>query len=116
VNYPWAGLLRGLLLPQQEALAALTSLMARDAVLELVLTYDADHDSAALDGASLPSLSEVYIQSVLAPAYRAAGLTFNNVQRLSRDEALAIPSTWGRRLMHGRARDVFLIRAALHAA
>jgi 16S rRNA (adenine(1408)-N(1))-methyltransferase len=116
VNYPWAGLLRGILLPQQEALAGLTSLMARDAVLELVLTYDADHDSAALEGAALPSLSEAYVESALAPAYGSAGLTFDEVRRLSLDEALAIPSTWGRRLLHGRARDVFLIRAARHAA
>ena len=116
VNYPWAGLLRGILLPQREALAALTSLMDRDAALELVLTYDAEHDSAALDGASLPSLSETYIESTLAPVYRAAGLTFEEVRPLSRVEAVAIPSSWGRRLLHGRARDVFLIRAALDDA
>ena len=116
VNYPWAGLLRGILRPQQEALAALKGLMVRDASLELVLTYDAEHDSAALEGASLPSLSEAYIESVLTPAYRAAGPTFDEVRHLSREEALAIPSTWGRRLLHGRARDVFLIRAALDAS
>jgi len=116
VNYPWAGLLRAILLPQQEALAALTSLMAQDAALELVLTFDADHDSAALEGASLPSLSEAYVESVLAPAYGTAGLSFDEVRRLSREEALAVPSTWGRRLLHGRARDVFFIRATLDAS
>jgi 16S rRNA (adenine(1408)-N(1))-methyltransferase len=111
VNYPWSGLLRGLLLPQSAALSGLRGLMADGGALELVFTYDASHDSAALDGASLPSLDERYIEETLRPAYRDAGLEIAQVQRLSREEALAIPATWGRRLLHGRERDVYFVRA-----
>jgi 16S rRNA (adenine(1408)-N(1))-methyltransferase len=110
VNFPWSGLLRGLLLPQASALVALQGLMAEGAVLELALTYDATHDSAALDGAPLPSLDERYIEETLRPAYLGAGLAIASVRRLSREEALEIPATWGRRLLHGRERDVFFLR------
>src|SRR5438094_18470 len=45
----------------------------------------------------------------LEPAYAVSGLRINEAQELSTDEALAIPSTWGRRLLHARLRRVFSI-------
>lgn len=111
VNFPWGGLLRGLLKPESEALAAMASLARPGASFEILLCYDPVHDSAALEGATLPGLNEAYIDSVLAPAYANAGLLIKTRVRLAREEALAIPSTWGRRLLHGRPRQVFLLHA-----
>jgi 16S rRNA (adenine(1408)-N(1))-methyltransferase len=111
VNFPWAGLLRGLLRPEPSALAALRSLLMPEGRVELITCYDAAHDSGVLQGEDLPTLDAAYIDSILRPAYAAAGLPIADARRLSRDEALAIPSTWGRRLLHGRVRAVFLIEA-----
>jgi len=117
VNFPWSGLLRGLILPEAAVLEAIASLAAPAASFEVVLCYDPVHDAALLDDDDLPVLDYAYIDSVLLPAYAAAGLQVTSRSRLSRDEALAIPSTWGRRLLHGRPRDVFLIRGlAFHRA
>ena len=110
VNFPWAGLLRGILLPDPNALAALKSLMAPAAELEIVLSYDPEHDRAATGGEALPPLDETYIRGTLKAAYSNSGLEVTKVRRLDREEALAIPATWGRRLLHGRLRDVFFIR------
>ena len=111
VNFPWAGLLRGILTADVSSTAALAGLMAPGAFLEIVLSYDPQHDRAATEGEALPPLSETFIRETLAKAYRGAGIEFTEARLLSMDEALAIPSTWGRRLLHGRPRDVFFIRA-----
>ena len=110
VNFPWAGLLRGLLRPEAPILEALTSLATRAGRIQIVTGYDAEHDRAALQGEDLPTLDAAYVESVLRPAYGRAGITVERVQALSHDETLAIASTWGRRLAHGRPqRAVFLI-------
>ena len=113
VNFPWTGLLRGIICPEPTVLEALASLGAPGCRFEIVLTYDPAHDKAALEGEDLPPLDYAYIDSTLLPAYAAAGLQVTGRRRLTQDEALAIPSTWGRRLLHGRPREVFHIRGII---
>ena len=111
VNFPWSALLRGVIRPERELLTALGRLLRPRGRLEIVLCYDAEQDKAALGGEALPPLGEAYIEEVLRPAYEEAALTIVESGRLDREAALAIPSTWGRRLLHGRPRDVFRIAA-----
>jgi len=115
VNLPWGGLLRGLLRPEPMVLRALAGLTTADGRFEVVLSYDPGHDNAVLGGDALPPLDERYVADVLVPGYGAAGLAVETWRQLSRDEALAIPSTWGRRLLHGRPRDVFLLEGSFVA-
>ncbi len=107
VNFPWGGLLRGLLIPEPAVLAAVAGLAKPGGRFEMVLTFDAAHDAGVFGGLEPPSLDEEYIREVLAPAYAAAGLEVEDVREIMREEALALPSTWGRRLLHGRVRRVF---------
>jgi hypothetical protein len=76
------------------------------AVFDIVLTYDPAHDhGAGLDDAMHgPDIASL---EALAEPYAAAGLRIEECREVARDEALAIPSTWGRRLLHGRDRRVF---------
>src|SRR3990172_1299948 len=113
VNFPWGGLLRGLLQPETAVLRALASLAKPGGRFQLVLPYDPQPDSGAFTGEPLPVPDETYIDPTLVPAYGAAGLAVEERRRLSREEALAIPSTWGRRLLHARPRDVFLLRGSV---
>lgn len=109
VNFPWGSLLRGLLEPQADVLRSIAGLVRPGGAFEVVLAYDPGHDTGAFAGDRLPDLDETYVDEVLAPAYAAAGLSVSGRRRLTQDEALAIPSTWGRRLLHARPRPVFLI-------
>lgn len=113
VNFPWGSLLRGLVLPELPVLRALARLGATDARFEFVISYDPEHDIAGLAGEILPPLSEQRIDEVLGPPYTAAGLPIENRRRMSLDEAIALPSTWARRLLHGRPREVFWIAGAV---
>jgi 16S rRNA (adenine(1408)-N(1))-methyltransferase len=109
VNFPWGSLLRGLLQPDRDILASVASLLKPDGVLEIVMSYDPEHDPNAFAGGPLPALDAGYLEATLLPAYAAAGLDCIEHRRLTRDEALALPSTWGRRLLHARPRDVYYI-------
>jgi 16S rRNA (adenine(1408)-N(1))-methyltransferase len=109
VNFPWGSLLRGLVLPDAAVLGALRDLGKQDGRFEFVICYDPERDIAGLGGADLPPLSLQRIDEVLAPAYEAAGMRIEERQQMSLDEAIVLPSTWARRLLHGRPRDVFWI-------
>jgi len=114
VNFPWGSLLRALLEPEAAALGALAKL-APGGRFQIVLSYDPQHDTGAFSGEPLPALDEAYIDDVLVPAYLGAGLAVIEKKRLTRDEALAIPSTWGRRLLHARPRDVYWVAGEVPA-
>ncbi len=114
INFPWGSLLRALLDPNPESLASLTRLTASGR-FEIVFSYHPEHDTGAFAGPALPALDEPYIADVLAPAYLTSGLEIDETRRLTQDEALLIPSTWGRRLLHARPRDVYWIAARVSA-
>jgi 16S rRNA (adenine(1408)-N(1))-methyltransferase len=108
INFPWGSLLRGLIEPQPPVLAAIASPGKAGAHFELVLSYLPEHDTGAFAGAALPALDEARIET-LRPDYAVAGLVIEEWRQLTQDEALALPSSWGRRLLHSRPRPVFEI-------
>jgi 16S rRNA (adenine(1408)-N(1))-methyltransferase len=116
VNFPWGSLLRGLLRPEPDALQRLASLARRGGRFEIVFTYDPLHDFGAFPGETLPRLDEADIDEFLMSPYAAAGLEIEARRALTRDEALAIPSTWGRRLLHGRPRAVYTVEGRVSGA
>jgi hypothetical protein len=93
-------------LPEARIFRGLASLAKPGAVFDIVLTYDPVHDHGAGLGDAIaePGLASL---EALAEPYAAAGLRIEECREVARDEALAIPSTWGRRLLHGRDRRVF---------
>jgi 16S rRNA (adenine(1408)-N(1))-methyltransferase len=114
VNFPWGSLLRGMLLPDATMLRTLASL-APGGRFEIAFSYDPQHDTNAFIGDPLPALDGAYITNVLVPAYREAGLETVEQRLLTQDEALALPSTWGRRLLHARPRDVYFVAGIVSA-
>ncbi len=113
VNFPWGSLLRGLLEPDPETPRQLASLLKPGGAWEVIMSYDPAHDTGAFAGETLPPLDATYIDDVLVPAYAASEMRVAVSRRLTADEALALPSTWGRRLLHARPRDVFFVAGVL---
>jgi 16S rRNA (adenine(1408)-N(1))-methyltransferase len=109
VNFPWGSLLRGLLAADDVIITALRRIAKAGGSFEAVLSYDPSHDTNAFAGDALPALTEDYIDRTLTSALAQRGLSLTQRRQVYRDEALALPSTWGRRLLHARPRDVYLI-------
>ena len=59
-------------------------------------------------GDALQVLDEAGVEA-LKPVYAEHGLLIEAATRLTQDDALAIASTWGRRLLHARPRPVMLV-------
>lgn len=113
VNFPWGSLLRACLEPDISILRAVASLPTPGGRFEIVFSYHPDHDTGAFAGDPLPPLDQAQISNVLVPAYHGAGMEVTEQRRLTQDEALAIPSTWGRRLLHARPRDVYFVAGSV---
>jgi 16S rRNA (adenine(1408)-N(1))-methyltransferase len=112
VLFPWAALLRGLLLAEEATLRGIVAIAKPGASFELVLTYEASHDRGAGLESDMPSLDAARLEA-LAAAYGRAGLEVGAYRRLTTEEALDIPSTWGHRLLHGRRREVFRVSGTI---
>jgi 16S rRNA (adenine(1408)-N(1))-methyltransferase len=108
VVFPWGSLLRGLLAPEPAALRAVAGLVKPGGGIEIVVSFEPEHDTGVAGAGELPVLDEARIDALI-PAYAEAGIAIESRRRLTADEALAIPSTWSRRLLHARPRDVFSI-------
>ena len=106
VNFAWGSLLRGLIEPQRSVLRGLASLLKPGGGFEIVLSYVPEYDPNAFNGEQLSAPNQTSLDA-LRPAYAIAGLQIEDVHGVSQEEALAIPSSWGRRLLHVRARPVF---------
>jgi 16S rRNA (adenine(1408)-N(1))-methyltransferase len=113
INFPWGSLLRAFLQPDPAILRSVAGLATPEGAFEVVFSYHPDHDTNAFIGDPVPPLEIRYIESVLAPAWGEAGLHVTLHHRLTQDEALAIPSSWGRRLLHARPRDVYYVAGSV---
>jgi 16S rRNA (adenine(1408)-N(1))-methyltransferase len=113
VNFPWGSLMRGLLEPDESTLQQLEWLLRPGGSWEIVASYDPAHDTGAFAGEALPPLDGAYVDNRLVPAYEASGLQVTESRRMTQDEALALPSNWGRRLLHARPREVFFLAGVL---
>jgi hypothetical protein len=80
------------------------------------VSYDPQHDPNAFAGQPLPPLDATYLESTLLPAYESHGLHVTEHRRLTQDEALAVPSTWGRRLLHARPREDYFLTVVPEAS
>lgn len=108
VVLPWARLMVGLVLAHPDVLAGLRALAAPGAAIELTLGADVWADPVPIEARDLPELTEEYARTTLAPAYAAAGLPIVEARMLSNEEIAAIPSSWARRLAHGRRAPRFV--------
>ena len=109
VVLPWGSLLAAVARPGAPELAGIRRLCQPGANLSAVLSI-AERDRREvlrlglrpLDGGLLPDL---------ATSYAAAGFDVTSVRPLDGEELAAWPSTWARRLAHGRPRPVVRIDA-----
>jgi hypothetical protein len=67
-----------------------------------VLNGEIWEDSTPARFADLPVPTPEYVGSVIAPAFADAGIAIEPARYLDAAEAKALPTTWARKLGHGR--------------
>jgi len=108
VVLPWGKLARGLLLAEPEVLDGLVALARDGATLDLVLNAEVWEEPVPVEARDLPPLTVDLVTGSLAPSYRARRIEVRRVGRLDREEIDRLPSTWARRLSHGREHPNFV--------
>jgi hypothetical protein len=77
---------------------------------------DAGRDGAEARRLGLPRLDERHLRETLMPAYAAAGLAIGSLRPLEAADLARWPTTWAKRLAHGRVRSVLRIEARARGA
>jgi 16S rRNA (adenine(1408)-N(1))-methyltransferase len=111
VVLPWGSLLAAVACPWPAVLQRIRRLCRLDATLTVVLGVDPVRDSAETDRLALPPLAGAHFRGALADGYRAAGFTVSDVRAIGLELLSEWPTTWARRLAHGRPRAVFRLEA-----
>ncbi|HET8643873.1 MAG TPA: class I SAM-dependent methyltransferase [Vicinamibacteria bacterium] len=111
VILPWGSLLAGVACARPAVLHGIRRLCQPGAALTMVLGVDPARDQAEAARLGVPALDAAYLAGPLAAAYASHGFAVDSVRPLAREELARWPSTWARRLAHGRPRTVFEVRA-----
>lgn len=109
VTLPWGRLLEGIVVPDPVVLGGIATLGRPGAEVAVVLNGEIWAESLPARFRDLPAPTTEHVAAVVVPALGAAGVTIDEVRWLSAEEAHAIPTTWARRLGHGRPHPRFLL-------
>ena len=108
VQLPWGRLLEGIVRGDEAVLAGIAALCAPRARLTVTLNGEIWEGAAPARYADLPVPDPAYVADVVAPGFAAAGIHIGPARYLDAAAAKALPTTWARRLGHGRAHPRFV--------
>jgi 16S rRNA (adenine(1408)-N(1))-methyltransferase len=108
VQLPWGSLLEGIVLARDDVLGGLAALCRPGARLTVTLNGEIWLDSTPARYESLPVPTPEYVADVVATGLARVGIRFGEARYSSAAEAKALPTTWARRLGHGRAHPSFV--------
>jgi 16S rRNA (adenine(1408)-N(1))-methyltransferase len=107
---PWGSLLTAVALPSVPLLRHIRALCQPEAAVTVLLGVDPVRDRAEMRRLGIAPL-EGELRNRFAGPYAEAGFDLAAVGSVSPDGLALWPSTWARRLAHGRPRSVFQIDA-----
>ena len=108
VQLPWGALLEGIVRARDDVLRGIAGLCRRGARLTVTLNGEIWLESTPARFEDLPVPTPEYVAEVVAPAFRAVGIALGPARYATAAETKALPTTWARRLGHGREHPCFV--------
>jgi 16S rRNA (adenine(1408)-N(1))-methyltransferase len=108
VLLPWGALLEGIVRARADVIAGIAALCRPGAIVRVVLNGEIWLDSTPARYEGLPIPTPEYVAEVIEPEFRRAGIDLEPARYLTAEEAKALPTTWARRLGHGRPHPQFV--------
>jgi 16S rRNA (adenine(1408)-N(1))-methyltransferase len=108
VLLPWGRLLEGVVLADEEVLGGLAALGRPGARVDVTLNGEIWEASMPVRYEQLPVPTPQYVTEVVAPGFARVGIELGPARYLSAEEAKGMPTTWARKLGHGRAHPRFV--------
>ncbi len=113
VNFPWGSLLAGVIIPENLVLTQIKTIAKPGAALHIYVSYDAKFEEEKIGELDLPELSLDYLQNELTKKYKESGIMIQESRKLNKDESKNLISSWPKRILSKRERDVYYIQAAI---
>ena len=108
VLLPWGALLEGIVLARPDVVDGIAALARPGARVQVTLNGEIWVDSTPARYEDLPVPTPEYVAEAIEPEFRRRGVELGPARYLTAAEAKALPTTWARRLGHGRAHPRFV--------
>jgi len=116
VLLPWGALLEGIVRARPEVVRGIAALARPGARVNVTLNGEIWLDSTPARYQDLPVPTPEYVADAIEPEFRRAGIVLGPARYLTAPEAKELPTTWARRLGHGRAHPRFVHFAGVREA
>jgi len=107
INLPWGTLLKSVVLPSRESVAALSSIIVKGGKLEIIFGFDEKLEPSETERLELPEITLEYIQTEMVPVYTRYGFSLLSLQEIKKDELRSMKTTWSKRLSFGNMRRTY---------
>ncbi len=108
VQLPWGALLEGIVRARADVLGGLAALCRPGARVVVTLNGEIWLESTPARYEDLPIPTPEYVADVVAPGFGAVGIALAPARYTTALEAKQLPTTWARRLAHGRDHPCFV--------
>ena len=108
VLLPWGALLEGIVLARDDVLDGIASLCRPGACVAVTLNGEIWVDSTPARYEPLPVPTPQYVADVIAPGFARHGIELAGARYATAEEARTLPTTWARKLGHGRDHPRFV--------
>ena len=108
VLLPWGALLEGIVRARPEVIGGIAALARPGALVQVTLNGEIWLDSTPARYADLPLPTPDYVAEAIEPEFRRNGIELGAARYLTAAEAKGLPTTWARRLGHGRSHPRFV--------
>jgi 16S rRNA (adenine(1408)-N(1))-methyltransferase len=108
VLLPWGALLEGIVRAEPGVVEGIATLARAGARVRVTLNGEIWLDSTPARYEDLPVATPEYVAEAIEPAFRRAGIDLEPARYLTAAEAKSLPTTWARRLGHGRSHPRFV--------
>jgi len=108
VLLPWGKLLEGIVLAHDDVLRGVASLLRPSGRLTVTLNGEIWVESMPARYGHLPVPTPEHVAEIVAPGFARAGVEIGPACYLTAEDAHSLPTTWARKLAHGRAHPRFV--------
>ncbi len=105
INFPWAGLLRAVVLPETEKLRKISNLGKNNSELSIQLNNEVLRDLLLCKKLDLPTVDEKYIKNIITKEYHKNHIKINKYTLI---DTKSSNTSWGKKLVLGSHRSVLL--------
>ena len=110
INFPWAGLLRGILLAEDVTWNPIKRLCKKGTLIDILLSYDKDREDNEFKRLDLPDIDLSFFKNVMTPKLEDKGLSVLEIKDVDYKDLMKYPSSWAKKLSYGRDREYYFLR------